>query len=762
MSAAAKQRQRVPHNLAGHKIWAGFANRTRKGKAPLQPNGAYARVNDPSTWSSLDECLKAVDDNRWAGIGFMTGPLGDGTTLVAADFDGCFSEDDTEEWMLPFLDALEGVTWLEMSPSDFGLRAPLLVRDEDMPRFKKTFGIADGDFGCAVKIGKRVINGEERSIGIEVQTGHKFFTLTSDIIEGSANGVGVPDVATIEKLGETYTKFLKAAGKSGSSETRKHDAGEVEAIKKVESALWEMGADAIDGLDDLSSELRQRLEKALREHPSVRRRWENDREGLHDTTDSGIDMALAGALRRADFEPIDVALILLTFEHGQACGRHADDAHQRLRVAARTAARAEGRPRAEEDFDRIDIDAEELEPGNLARLLIAEDYKALAELRRLGRSFAQAMSSLQAEATFLGKIEGLEGVDWEGLEEKLNAASAPARSRRKGERGLASALKHEELPDLRWLVPDLIPEGLTLLVGPPKIGKSWLVLDIATAVAAGGEVLGKQTEQGDVLLLALEDGKRRLQRRLRRMLGEGPDEEWPSRLEYWTHLERLDEGGLAEIEGWIKAHPKRKAVIVDVLARVRSRKMQVKDSYSLDYDAVKGLQMLATHYGISVLLVHHTRKQGAATDMLEEVSGTYGLTGSGDGVILLNHIALGAPEKRLQLRGRDVEEVNFIVRFGKMDMRWVITGDYMPAAAAHSAAGPGERATWETRIFDILKAALTELTVSAIANTLRNNLPGVEVDDEVIRIAVNRMAEKGKVTKRQHHGTNVYKLIREG
>ena len=72
------------------------------------------------------------------------------------------------------------------------------------------------------------------------------------------------------------------------------------------------------------------------------------------------------------------------------------------------------------------------------------------------------------------------------------------------------------LPEPKWAVAGLLPAGFSVLAGKPKLGKSWLGLDIALAVALGGVALGSiHVSQGDVLYLALEDTTRRLQTRIR-------------------------------------------------------------------------------------------------------------------------------------------------------------------------------------------------------------------------------------------------------
>ena len=132
----------------------------------------------------------------------------------------------------------------------------------------------------------------------------------------------------------------------------------------------------------------------------------------------------------------------------------------------------------------------------------------------------------------------------------------------------AAELRMKTFEPLRWIVPKYLPEGLTMLGGRPKIGKSWQALDAAVAVSSGGMCLGEQCEQGDVLALMLEDSDRRLQRRFTLMLG-ALIGEWPSRLTYATSWPRLNEGGIDWIREWIRRSPKARLIVIDILERVR-------------------------------------------------------------------------------------------------------------------------------------------------------------------------------------------------
>ena len=235
----------------------------------------------------------------------------------------------------------------------------------------------------------------------------------------------------------------------------------------------------------------------------------------------------------------------------------------------------------------------------------------------------------------------------------------------------AAALQHMEFPPLKFILPVFIPEGATLLVSRPKLGKSWLVLDIAIATAAGRSTLGDlKPSTGAVLYLALEDGNRRLQRRITRLLPTFSGK-WPDRLKIATEWPRADQGGLDDIEAWIKATPDARLVIVDTLAQFRKVPNGRTPPYLDDYAAISGLQKLASKYNIGIVIVHHDRKADAE-DVFDTVSGTLGLTGAADTILIMKRQA-GAVG--LYVRGRDIEEVEKALQFNRATCRWTILGE---------------------------------------------------------------------------------------
>jgi hypothetical protein len=234
-----------------------------------------------------------------------------------------------------------------------------------------------------------------------------------------------------------------------------------------------------------------------------------------------------------------------------------------------------------------------------------------------------------------------------------------------------------ELPPVRWTIPDMLPEGLTLLAGKPKLGKSWLALSVALSIAAGSIALGTQpVKKGDVLYLALEDNARRLQSRARRLLESMTETPiTPSNLEFALDWPRLGEGGLAYLEEYFKTHPELRLVVIDTWARVAPPSGERRCSqYEGDYDALMPLKRLADTYHSSILAIHHLRKT-ASSDVLDEIIGSTGVTGAVDGTLILKRDR-GQNEATMFVTGRDVErEQQLALSFDVATALWTLVGN---------------------------------------------------------------------------------------
>lgn len=240
----------------------------------------------------------------------------------------------------------------------------------------------------------------------------------------------------------------------------------------------------------------------------------------------------------------------------------------------------------------------------------------------------------------------------------------------------ASDLLRKELPPIKWAIPDILPEGLTLLGGKPKMGKSWLALGLGIAVATGGFALGsKSVEAGDVLYLALEDNERRMQGRLRTILqGEEGDTTLDLTRLHITHTcPRIGQGGEAYIKSWLDEHPEARLVIIDVLKKVRPGRKHGGNGYDDDYSDVEPLQKLAGEYGVAFLVLTHLRKASAA-DPLDTLNATLGLSGAADNVIAIMR-ERGKADAVMVGAGRDLIELDLALRWDELTASWSILGD---------------------------------------------------------------------------------------
>jgi hypothetical protein len=234
----------------------------------------------------------------------------------------------------------------------------------------------------------------------------------------------------------------------------------------------------------------------------------------------------------------------------------------------------------------------------------------------------------------------------------------------------AKDLQTKTFAPVRIILPQLIPEGVTIVAGKPKIGKSWLSLDICLAVASDRFVLGEMKPvQGDALYLALEDNQRRLKKRVDKILQSAAA---PEPLEMHTEWRRMDQGGLDDIAEWCEAHPKRRLISIDTLAKIRPIIGRSEQAYAADYRAIEGLQKLAGQYQVGIVLNHHLRKASSEDDAFDDVSGTLGLTGAADTIIIMKRMA---GMVKVFVRGRDIEEAEFAAEFNKQTCRWRLVGE---------------------------------------------------------------------------------------
>ena len=197
------------------------------------------------------------------------------------------------------------------------------------------------------------------------------------------------------------------------------------------------------------------------------------------------------------------------------------------------------------------------------------------------------------------------------------------------------------------VVEGLLYAGTYILAGAPKIGKSFLVAQIAYHVSTGQDLWGYKVHQGTVLYLALEDDFQRIQSRMFMMYGVN---DTPN-LHFATAARKIGNGLDEQLKNFVQEHPDTNLIIIDTMQKIREVGGEVY-SYASDYEIIGRIKQFADKHCICVLTVHHTRKQPSG-DSFEMISGTTGLLGCADGSLLMQKKKRTALETTIDVVGRD-------------------------------------------------------------------------------------------------------------
>ena len=273
------------------------------------------------------------------------------------------------------------------------------------------------------------------------------------------------------------------------------------------------------------------------------------------------------------------------------------------------------------------------------------------------------------------------------------------------------------------VIENLLYTGAYILAGAPKIGKSFLVAQIAHHVSTGQDLWGYKVHQGTVLYLALEDDESRLQRRMFRMFGV----EGTSFLHFATSAKMLGSGLDEQLEKFVREHADTKLIIVDTLQKVRE---EVSDSYSYssDYEVIGKLKQFADRHGVCVLIVHHTRKQPAG-DSFEMISGTTGLLGCADGALLMQKEKRTDSRATLEVVGRDQPDQRLYLSKDQESLVWGL--DHAenelwkqppdPVLEAVAKIVSSENREWEGSPTELAQVIQTDMAVNRLTKHLNVN-----------------------------------------
>ena len=272
------------------------------------------------------------------------------------------------------------------------------------------------------------------------------------------------------------------------------------------------------------------------------------------------------------------------------------------------------------------------------------------------------------------------------------------------------------------VVEGLLYPGVYLFVGAPKVGKSFLMAQLAYHVSMGLPLWGYEVRQGTVLYLALEDDYPRLQERLYRMFG--ADSAGGLFLSISAHT--LGGGLEKQLEGFVQEHPDTRLIIIDTLQKIRETGDE-RYSYASDYEVITKLKRFADASGVCVLLVHHTRKQ-QADDRFDKISGTNGLMGAADGAFLLQKERRTDSAATLDISGRDLQDQRLYLKKDEERLAWELERRETelhkelpdPVLEAVAALVTAERPEWNGTATDL--AAVLGLDIQPNALTKRLNV----------------------------------------
>ena len=270
------------------------------------------------------------------------------------------------------------------------------------------------------------------------------------------------------------------------------------------------------------------------------------------------------------------------------------------------------------------------------------------------------------------------------------------------------------------VVEGLLYPGVYLFVGAPKVGKSFLMAQLAYHVSKGLPLWGYEVRQGAVLYMALEDDYPRLQGRLYRMFGEDSAAD----LHLSIYAKQLNSGLEEQLKRFVREHQDTRLIIIDTLQKIREAGAE-KYSYADDYKVITSLKRFADGTGVCLLLVHHTRKQ-QADDKFDMISGTNGLMGAADGAFLLQKERRTDNAATLDISGRDLQDQRLYLKRDEERLAWELerreTEPYKeppdPVLEAVAALVTAERPEWRGTATDLTAALGVDMKTNALAMRL--------------------------------------------
>ena len=235
----------------------------------------------------------------------------------------------------------------------------------------------------------------------------------------------------------------------------------------------------------------------------------------------------------------------------------------------------------------------------------------------------------------------------------------------------AKDLQQKQFPETYYAVEGMIPEGETVIAAPPKTGKSWLMLDMCLKVAQGEKFLDFDTRKSDTLYLALEDGDKFEQERLNIVC----PEDAPDNFHFvFDNILHLNEGFTLQLDSILAKLPNTKLVVIDTLNFIQYHPAKGESAYNCDYRTGRDLKAYAEKHGIAIVVVTHTTKMLHAEDEMMNVSGTNGVTGAADAVVVLSKEKRTDLDAKMFITGRKVRQSMHEIKFDDQACKWLYKG----------------------------------------------------------------------------------------
>ena len=295
-------------------------------------------------------------------------------------------------------------------------------------------------------------------------------------------------------------------------------------------------------------------------------------------------------------------------------------------------------------------------------------------------------------------------------------------------------LNAQVIPPLAWAVPGWFPEGMTFQGGGPKSGKSWLSQSVGLSLAGGRAILNSIASQAPrpVMYFALEDSDRRIKDRSAQ-LG------WPELPELFHYtVKAAPDQVLGLMRDFLVHYARfRPVAVIDTWGKIMSPALKGETTYDRDYRLGGEVKQCVDDVpGSSVIVNHHTRKEGAA-DFIDTLSGTFGVAGSCDTIAILSR-KRGENTGKIQITGRDVEEGTYHSP-GSRAGGWTAANLARAAIAARAAAERDNLGERSAQILDLL-AGHEQQTTGQVAQEL-----GISSDQASVYL--RRLADSGKIRK---------------